>query len=215
MDSMAFSLLAACQNTFLGLKAWYYYLQLDGQCQVTNFTVLGAHSSFLLILLAIVDDLLTIAGLLSVIFVIVGGAKYVTSQGSPGETSKALSTIINALIGLAMAIISIAFVSFLGNKLSGNAAGGGVTPIGLDLNPLPNTVGVDNGNIIQTVLSIVFGVVGALAFMFIVIGGFRYVGAHGDPQGTAEAKRTITYALIGLVVAILAQTIVSVVMGKL
>lgn len=205
----------SCQNTFLGLKAWYYYLQLDGHCQVINFTPLGANSSVLLILLAIIDDLLRIAGLLAVIFVIVSGVKYMTSQGSPDGTAKALSTLINALIGLAMSVIAIAFVAFLGSKLGGNAPGGSKEAIGLDLSPLPNTSGVANGDIIKTVLSIVFSILGAAAFMLIVIGGFKYVGAHGDPQGTAGAKRTIIYALVGLTVTILAQVIVSVVAGRL
>jgi hypothetical protein len=108
-----------CKPTFFGLKPWYYYLQQDGSCNITNFTVLGGKSSILLIGLAIVDDLLLIAGMAAVGYVIYGGARYILSQGSPEETAKAQGTVINALIGLVIAIIAIAAVSFIGNKLGG------------------------------------------------------------------------------------------------
>jgi hypothetical protein len=109
---------------FLGLKAWYYYLprtDFDG-CSIRNFTFLpssGHPADIPLILLAIVDDLLTIAGIVAVAFVIVGAFRYVASQGNPEETGRAQSTIINALIGTAVAITASVFVNFLGQSLGG------------------------------------------------------------------------------------------------
>ncbi|HET9174244.1 MAG TPA: pilin [Candidatus Saccharimonadales bacterium] len=67
---------------------------------------------------------------------------------------------------------------------------------------------------IQQILQIVFGIIAALAVLFVVIGGFRYVLSGGDPEDTKRAKATIMYALIGLVVAISAETIVSFVLNK-
>ena len=58
-------------------------------------------------------------------------------------------------------------------------------------------------------ISIIIGTIAAVAVLFIVIGGLRYILAQGDPQGVSKAKGTIVYALIGLVVAIIAQFIVS------
>lgn len=40
---------------------------------------------------------------------------------------------------------------------------------------------------------------GIVAFIYLVIGGFRYLNAGGDPKAAAQAKATITYAVIGLV----------------
>jgi hypothetical protein len=122
----------ACgKPTFLGvLKPWYQYMTLapdktTGVCQVTNFDnpdqVLGAQSPFLLIGLAVVDDLIRIAALVAVGYVIYGGIQYVTSQGSPDATSKAQQTIINALIGVVLAILAAAIVAFIGGKLAGTA----------------------------------------------------------------------------------------------
>ncbi len=65
------------------------------------------------------------------------------------------------------------------------------------------------------ILQIVFAVVGALAVLFVVIAGLRFVVAQGDPQDVARARSTIIYALVGLMVALAAEAIVSLVLGKL
>src|SRR4051812_1544207 len=103
---------AACTYTsFFGLKPWYAYLP---GCSVNDFNKLilpeDGQSGFLLIGLAIFDDLLRIAALVAIGFIIYGGILYVTSQGSPDQTGKAQNTIINALIGLVVAILAAAIV---------------------------------------------------------------------------------------------------------
>lgn len=114
---------AACAKpTFFGLKPWYQYLTLSrdpvtNKCEIINFTPLGGHSSILLIALAVIDDLIRLAALVAVGYVIYGGFTYMTSQGSPDMTKKGQQTVINALIGLATAIIASAVVGFIGNRL--------------------------------------------------------------------------------------------------
>jgi hypothetical protein len=82
----------------------------------------------------------------------------------------------------------------------------------VDVSPLPN---VSTGpNRVRVMLSVVFGVLGALSLLFVTIGGFRYVASQGDPQAAARAKGTITYALVGLLVSICAVAIVTFVMGR-
>lgn len=78
---------------------------------------------------------------------------------------------------------------------------------------LPHT-GAGSGEV-KLILSIVFAVIGALALLFITLGGFRYIISQGDPQGTAKAKNTIIYAVAGLLVALGAEAIVTFVIGKL
>jgi hypothetical protein len=68
---------------------------------------------------------------------------------------------------------------------------------------------------IQTVLGIVFGIIGALALLMIVVSGLRYVLSAGDPQKTAQARNGIIYALVGLVIAITAEGIVHFLVGRL
>lgn len=50
--------------------------------------------------------------------------------------------------------------------------------------------------------------VGALAVIFLIIGGLRYVISQGDAAQVKQAKDTILYGIIGVVVAILAYAIV-------
>jgi hypothetical protein len=172
----------------------------------------------LLILLAIIDDLLIIAGLAAVVFVIYAGIRYITSQGSANETAQAQSTIIYALIGLAITVIAIPTVSYLGNRF-GTGTGSSAVPVtssgSLNLHSLPYPSTVAGGNIIGIVLQDAFGIIGALALIFIIIGGLRYIFSNGDPQNAANARGTIIYALVGLMVAIVAESIVALVLGKL
>lgn len=104
---------------FFGLKPWYLYLKTDNQCNITEFNVLpkDGPSDLLLILLVLIDDLLRIAGFVAIGYIIYGGILYVTSQGSPDQTGKAQNTILNALIGLVLAVVAVAFVSFIGNRI--------------------------------------------------------------------------------------------------
>lgn len=75
----------------------------------------------------------------------------------------------------------------------------------LDTTPLPSS---DVTQTLPTILGIVFGIVGAIAVLYVTLSGFRYVTSAGDPQKIAKAKNGILYALIGVVVAILAEAIV-------
>lgn len=113
---------SSCQgNTFFGLVPWWKYLELENDCSIKKLTILpssGNPSDLPLIALALVDDALRIAAIVSIAFVIVGAIKMITSSGNPENTAQAQSTIINALIGLTIALVSVAFVGFIGNRLS-------------------------------------------------------------------------------------------------
>lgn len=69
-------------------------------------------------------------------------------------------------------------------------------------------------NQLQTIFQIVFGIFGAVAVFMIVIGGLRFISAQGNPQEVAKARNTIIYAVIGLIVMMAAEGIVSFVLFK-
>jgi cytochrome bd-type quinol oxidase subunit 2 len=50
--------------------------------------------------------------------------------------------------------------------------------------------------------------IGALSVIMIIIGGLRYVISNGDQKNVTAAKDTILYAVIGVIVAIVAFAIV-------
>lgn len=94
--------------------------------------------------------------------------------------------------------------------------GAGAKQSAVELDPIKK-IGVANPGegTINSIVNIVFGIAGSLAVLFVVIGGMRYVISRGDPQATAQAKNTILYALIGLIVTIFAFTIVRFVISRL
>lgn len=62
--------------------------------------------------------------------------------------------------------------------------------------------------VVANVVNILSWLVGIAAVIMIMVGGFRYVTAGGDSGKLGSAKNTIIYAVIGLVIVALAQTIV-------
>jgi hypothetical protein len=59
------------------------------------------------------------------------------------------------------------------------------------------------GGIFQTIANTLIFLVGAIAVLFLIVGGLRYAVSNGDPKNVEAAKNTITYAIVGIVVAIL------------
>ncbi len=132
-DGSGGTIASQCSKEFLGLKPWFAYLPdkdpLGNEtfaknakgaqtCNIENFSLLGSGSDFGRVMLAIADNLVRIAGLVAVAFVIVGGAQFLTSQGDPERAKKARETILNALVGVAVAIVAVALVSYIGSQLS-------------------------------------------------------------------------------------------------
>lgn len=62
--------------------------------------------------------LLFVIGAVSVIMLIIGGIRYTTSNGDQGAVTSAKNTIMYAIIGLIVALLSYALVSFVANQFS-------------------------------------------------------------------------------------------------
>jgi hypothetical protein len=71
-----------------------------------------------------------------------------------------------------------------------------------------NNSGANLTNLIRSIINIISIIVGAVAVIMIIIGGFRYVTSGGNDTAVASAKNTILYAIIGLIIVALAQLIV-------
>lgn len=66
---------------------------------------------------------------------------------------------------------------------------------------------------LKNIVNVLLFVLGAIAVIMIVIGGIRYTLSNGDSSAITGAKNTILYAVVGLVVALLAYAIVNFVLG--
>lgn len=65
-----------------------------------------------------------------------------------------------------------------------------------------------NAATIKNMFGVVFGILGAFALLMITISGLKYITAGGDPQQASEAKKGVIYSLVGLAIAISAESIV-------
>ncbi|MGH7158298.1 MAG: Mbov_0395 family pilin-like conjugal transfer protein [Candidatus Saccharimonadales bacterium] len=69
-------------------------------------------------------------------------------------------------------------------------------------------------NIITDAINIFSIIVGIIAVIMIIVGGFKYITSGGDSGNISSAKNTIIYAVIGLVIVALAQFLVQFVLDK-
>ena len=69
--------------------------------------------------------------------------------------------------------------------------------------------------LIKTVVNVLLWAVGILSVILIIFSGFRYITSAGDASKTKSAQSTLTYSVVGLIVAIMAYAIVNMVINRL
>ncbi len=70
-------------------------------------------------------------------------------------------------------------------------------------------------NTVKNITNLILWALGVVSVIMLVVGGFKYVTSNGDSNSIQSAKNTILYAVIGLVVAILGQVIITYVISWL
>jgi len=99
-------------GSFFGLLKWYAYLPTT-QCTPS----VSSLNDIWLIVAAIIEDLLRVAGIVAVFMVIFGGISFITSQGNPEKAAEARNTITYALIGLLIAVSAAVIITFVAKSL--------------------------------------------------------------------------------------------------
>jgi hypothetical protein len=66
-----------------------------------------------------------------------------------------------------------------------------------------------NGGVFQTITNVLLFIIGAISVIMLIIGGIRYVVSGGDSSAVTSAKNTILYAIVGIIVALLAYALVN------
>jgi type IV secretion system pilin len=62
---------------------------------------------------------------------------------------------------------------------------------------------------LKNIIQIGLGIIGAFALLSMTLSGFKYITSGGSPEKTSEAKKGIIFALVGLMIAIMAEAIVA------
>lgn len=127
---------ARSENKFLGIfPPWYAYIEdykrvpvSSSQLAVDTCGIVHADGTdtgdnlkkdAVAIGLAIIDILLRAGALVAVGVIMLGGYKYMSSQGEPKNLEAALATLVNAAIGLGIVLTATVLVAFIGNTLGG------------------------------------------------------------------------------------------------
>lgn len=122
-------------------------------------------------------------------------------------------------VGTASAAVCTGSLADCAKQGAGTAGSGGSQPClfqsGKDVDSKNGDPNCKGNSIFKTIVNIILFVIGAVAVIMIIIGGVRYVVSGGDSSAVGAAKNTILYAVVGLVVAILAYAIVNFVLTSL
>ncbi len=107
---------------------------------------------------------------------------------------------ITKLTGTGMIALSqIAFVSAQSQKLSGQGLKG------IFFKPFEGNL----LNVLSQIFTWVIAIAGIIAFVFLIIGGFEYLTAGGDPDKAGKGRTTITNAIIGLIIVAISFLLIS------
>ncbi len=123
-----------------------------------------------------------------------------------------------AAFGLLVAVPSLSAVSVSAQAdIQGNVCEGSTLEFsadGTDCATATAGAGDNVNSLIADVINIFSVVVGVVAVIMIIVGGFLYITSAGDSNKVGTAKNTILYALIGLVIVALSQFIVKFVLSR-
>lgn len=110
-----------------------------------------------------------------------------------------------SLLGVAaMAAVPVAADNVTGSLCNGVGTATGVS----GCNNSPGSSGFSLSSIATSAVNIFSWVVGIVAVIMIIVGGFKYITSGGSSDKIGSAKNTLIYAIIGLIIVALAQFIV-------
>lgn len=126
---------SACPGSdgLLGFPTWYEYLDTNSNCDVSPIrheadpirpdekAPINLGATIGAILLAVIEILLRVAGIVAVGYVVYGGILYMTSQGTPDKLQAAQKTILHGLIGLIIAAFAVAIVNLFSNVVTASS----------------------------------------------------------------------------------------------
>ncbi len=194
----------ACEARFLGIPPWYRGLTDDGCVpKVPDTSDDNAIGNFIWkIVLNGIEMALVITAYIAIFFIIYGGFQFMTGGSNPSQVEKARKTILNAVIGLVIAMGAISIVNFI-FSLFGAQAG--------NENGIIEMTGEE---LLRNGLNLTYFIGGVIAVIVIVISGINYVISSGDAAKITKAKNMLTYSIVGLIIVVTAFAITNFVIGR-
>ncbi|MBQ3413362.1 hypothetical protein IJH33_00705 [Candidatus Saccharibacteria bacterium] len=116
-----------------------------------------------------------------------------------------VSVVLSLMMCVTVAVANVAGASALTLREGAEAA---------RCDGCPENLFGDNG-VFRQVTNTILYIVGIVAVIMLIIGGIRYITSGGDAKKVTDAKNTVLYAIIGLVICLLAFAIVNFVVTTL
>lgn len=110
-----------CEKSFLGIQPWFRGLAVveNGKCSIAspgsqlNGSTLELPGFIWRIALNIVDIALSVVGYIAFFFILYGGFQFLTGGNNPSQIEKARKTILNAVVGLIIALGAVAIINLV------------------------------------------------------------------------------------------------------
>ncbi len=160
------------------------------------------------VLTSLLNALQGVIVVISIIFIVIGAIFYITSGGSEERIKTGKKAIFAALIGLAIGIAAPTFLKEISNILGWTTDNEMVSEA-----PTIATIALNT-------LNFLLGIVGTLALIMLIVGGVMYItsatstiGEGANEKKVSAAKKVVTYAIIGITVALAAMVIVKQIAG--
>ena len=191
---------------FLGLLCFFAFstittvLATDATAPTEFANPLGDVKTVSQLVTTVLSNLKGIVASISIVFIVVGGIKYILSAGVDKDMESAKKTISAAIIGLAIALAAPTFLKEVMNILGGNVTGIATTD---EINQA-----LTIREIAMKTLSFLLSIVGILGMIGLIVGGGFYLAAYGEEDRIKKGKSIITASLIGVAVALAALVIV-------
>lgn len=190
-------------STPLGFRPWYYGLcgADDEIAQPDNSDEQNLIAFIWTIILNVLFDMMIAVAYIALGFIVYAGIQIVMSQGDPGKLAKGKHTLTSAIIGTIIAMVASVAVNTVRVIL------------GINMNDhwAQNELSQDQ---VTGAFNWVYSIAGVIAVIFIIKGGLDYLLSSGDPGKVRKATQEIIYAVVGLVVALLAAGITNLVINS-
>lgn len=166
-----------------------------------------------------------LTGLTSLAFLVLGGLKWLSSQGDPKALMSAQQTIVGAVIGFIIAFTAYWVIEILqtvlGIKILASIASPTFAQVDIGQSfKLDDTRGIDAvftrnplgvGSFVSYLLSGSITIAGVGFLVYLTLGAYRFIISGGDQKAIDSAKKTITSALIGLLIVFSAYWIMEII----
>jgi len=200
----------ACGGSFLGFKPWYDGLCFNngGQAEIVPVCEKDSCPSNAVdlnvfvwtIVLNVLFDLGLAVGVIALAMVIYSGYMYITSQGDVGRLAKAKKSLMSAIIGVVVAMGATVIVNTFKVIL-------GIQNHGWN-------TGVATQETVANAFNWAYAAAGLVAVVFIIKGGIDYLLSAGDPGKVKKATQSLIFAVVGLVLVLVAAVITNFVISS-